>query len=331
MRGKLEMINAVARHTTFATNIQELLQKVCSVVRESFSADHVALLMREDQKLVLRAQNGILTPLFQDGTALPSGPSVCLQAMCTNEPVIVDDVMNDPDYVIGYEETRSEIVLPLISFGESVGLLTLESAVPHRFQSSDMGPLESVADICAAAIQNVRYVDRVRELAYRDGLTGVFNRRFFENRILEELDRQRRYKCGLSVVMIDIDGFKPLNDEFGHLLGDEVLKQVSGVLVQHTRKSDTVCRFGGDEFAILLPEANGDNAAAVADKLRRVIAQCDFPGVPRPVTISTGVAECPRHGETRDDLIRAADAALYAAKQAGRNQVIVANRTEVPD
>jgi diguanylate cyclase (GGDEF)-like protein len=239
--------------------------------------------------------------------------------------VIVDDVTSEPNYVIGFRETRSEVVLPLISFGESVGLLTLEGANPRRFQRSDLGPLESVADICAAAIQNARYLERVRELAYRDGLTGVFNRRFFENRILEEVERARRYKTKLSVVMLDIDGFKPLNDEFGHLLGDEVLKQLSAVFVQHTRKSDVVCRFGGDEFAILLPETSSERASAVADKLRRIISVREFPGVPRPVTISTGIAEYPIHGETRDDLIRAADAALYTAKQAGRNQVVVAN------
>jgi diguanylate cyclase (GGDEF)-like protein len=190
-----------------------------------------------------------------------------------------------------------------------------------------------MADICAAAIQNAIYFERVRQLAYRDGLTGVFNRRFFEMRILEEAERARRYKLSWSVLMVDVDGFKVLNDEFGHLLGDEVLRQISAIFVQYLRKADVICRFGGDEFALLLPETIGSNAYEVAEKLRRCIAEREFPGVARPVSISVGIASFPNDGITRDDLIKAADYALYQAKQAGRNRVVLAasNSAAAPD
>jgi diguanylate cyclase (GGDEF)-like protein len=217
--------------------------------------------------------------------------------------------------------------IPLISFGQTLGVLTLHSAQTNAFRESELQSLESVADICATSIQNAHYVERVKQLAYLDGLTGIFNRRFFELRILEEIERARRYGTGMAVIMADIDEFKRLNDEFGHLLGDEVLRQVSSLFHQQLRKIDVVCRYGGEEFAILLTQINTDQAVGIAEKLRRMVETHQFPGVPRTVTISAGVGAFPAHGKSRDELIRAADNGLYAAKQAGRNRVCLASLT----
>jgi diguanylate cyclase (GGDEF)-like protein len=139
-------------------------------------------------------------------------------------------------------------------------------------------------------------------------------------RIREDLERATRFQGRLSVIMVDIDNFKKLNDEFGHLLGDEILRSVASILKQQLRRMDMVCRYGGDEFAILVPETTGENAIRVAEKLRRHIETHAFPGVPRPVTISCGVADYPTHGQTRDEVVAAADGALYTAKEAGRNR-----------
>jgi diguanylate cyclase (GGDEF)-like protein len=125
----------------------------------------------------------------------------------------------------------------------------------------------------------------------------------------------------MAVIMADIDLFKRLNDEFGHVLGDEVLRQVSSLFHQQLRKIDVVCRYGGEEFGILLTQTDAHHALNVAEKLRKLVASWQFPGVPRTVTISAGAAAFPDHGTTRDELVKAADAALYAAKQAGRNRV----------
>jgi diguanylate cyclase (GGDEF)-like protein len=170
-------------------------------------------------------------------------------------------------------------------------------------------------------------VDRVRQLAYRDGLTGVFNRRYFESRLVDEVTRAARYGGGVSVLMVDLDHFKKINDDFGHMLGDDVLRAVSSIFVRHLRKVDVVCRYGGEEFAIVLPATQGASAAAVANKLRRAVANSHFPGVPYPVTVSVGVSEFPANGITRDDIVRAADSALYEAKEAGRNRVCLATTT----
>jgi len=125
--------------------------------------------------------------------------------------------------------------------------------------------------------------------------------------------------------MADIDHFKQLNDDFGHLLGDAVLRQVSAILAQQLRQSDVVTRYGGEEFAIITPETTLESALAVSDKLRRVVESWHFPGLAGNVTISAGVAEFPAQGSTRDELVQSADEALYAAKQSGRNRVITAD------
>jgi len=321
---QLEAINAIAQQTTAVLDVKELLIKVCSLIQQAFQVSHVSVLLREEDDLVLRAHHGSLTPRTVEGGRLSAATGLWGQALSAGKTVIEDDVRTVPEYVGLYTESGSRMCIPLVSFGQTLGALLLDNVEPKAFRSGDVQSLESVADICATAIQNANYVERVRQLAYVDGLTGIFNRRFFELRISEEIERARRFQTGMAVIMVDIDHFKRLNDEFGHLLGDEVLRQVSSIFHQQLRKIDVVCRYGGEEFSILLSQTNLQHAVSVAEKLRRMVETWQFPGVPRPVTISAGAATYPDHGTTRDDLVKAADAGLYAAKQAGRNRVFLA-------
>jgi len=322
---QLEAINAVARQTTAVLDLDELLTVVCRLLLEWFHIDHVAVLMAEGEGLRVRAYEGRLTPTMAMGAQLAPGVGIAARALANGRSIIENDVNNVKGYVPGFSETQSELCVPLIFFGEKLGVLALDSARKNAFEIDDLQPLESVADICAAAIQNASYFDRMKQLAYIDGLTGIHNRRYFEMRFPEELERAARFQGRMSVIMVDIDNFKRLNDEFGHLLGDEVLRAVSGIFKQHLRKMDVVCRYGGEEFAMLVLETSGENALRIAEKLRQRIAGHHFPGVPRSVTISCGVADYPTHGITRDELVASADAALYQAKQAGRNRVCSAN------
>jgi two-component system, cell cycle response regulator len=319
--GQLEVINAVARQTTAVLDLDELLAVVCHQLLEWFRADQASVVLVEGERLRVRAHQGRLTPNFAMDSPLAPGDGLVARAIASGRSIVENDVSSAGGYIAGFAETRSEICVPLIFAGERLGVLVLDSAKKGAFDAADQQPLESVADICAAAIQNASNFHRVKELAYVDGLTGIHNRRFFEMRIGEELERASRFQGSLSIVMCDIDHFKRLNDEFGHLLGDEVLRSVSGILKQQLRKMDMVCRYGGDEFVIVVPETTGNNAARVAEKLRRQIETHHYPGVPRPVTISCGVADYPAHGLTRDEVVAAADSALYSAKQAGRNRV----------
>jgi diguanylate cyclase (GGDEF)-like protein len=317
---QLQAINAIAQQTTAVLELEELLERVCSLIQEAFRVSHVSLFLREDQDLVLRAHHGTLTPRIPQGGRFPASNEPWASILASSHTTMESDLRRTTSMKF-FAESASRIRIPLVSFGQTLGILALDSSQTDAFRDGDLQSLESVADICATAIQNAHYVERVKQLAYLDGLTGIFNRRFFELRIMEEIERARRYGTGMAVIMADIDQFKRLNDEFGHVLGDEVLRQVSSLFHQQLRKIDVVCRYGGEEFGILLTQTNAQHAMNIAEKLRKMVAGWQFPGVPRTVTISAGAAAFPDHGTTRDELVRAADAALYAAKQAGRNRV----------
>jgi diguanylate cyclase (GGDEF)-like protein len=316
---QLQAINAIAQQTTAVLDLEDLLGRVCQLIQDAFRVSHVSLFLREDHDLVLRAHYGTLTPRIPQGGRFPAAPWADILA--GNRTVTETDLCGAPTSTKFFAESASRMCIPLVSFGQTLGILALDSALPDAFRDGDLQSLESVADICATAIQNAHYVERVKQLAYLDGLTGIFNRRFFELRFIEEIERARRYNTAMAVIMTDIDLFKRLNDEFGHVLGDEVLRQVSSLFHQQLRKIDVVCRYGGEEFGILLTQTDAHHALNVAEKLRKLVASWQFPGVARTVTISAGAAAFPDHGTTRDELVKAADAALYAAKQAGRNRV----------
>ncbi len=320
---QLEAINAIAQQSTAVMDLEDLLARVCSVIQQAFQVEHVSLLLREENDLILRAHHGTLNPCIPATGRFSAAQEPWSRVLATSGTIIEKDLGSTTDANRMFKESASRMSIPLISFGQTLGVLTLHSSRSNAFRESELQSLESVADICANSIQNAHYVERVKQLAYIDGLTGIFNRRFFELRIVEEIERARRYQTGMAVIMADIDQFKKLNDEFGHLLGDEVLRQVSSLFHQQLRKIDVVCRYGGEEFALLLTQTNIEQAAVIAEKLRRSVEGYQFPGVPRRVTISAGVAAFSTHGKTRDEMIRAADNGLYAAKQSGRNRVCV--------
>jgi diguanylate cyclase (GGDEF)-like protein len=324
---QLEAINIIAQQSTAVMELEDLLTRVCSVIQRAFHVSQVSLMLREEGELVMRAFHGELTPCFPAVGRFAVTQQPWSELLDTSGTVIERDLTTSPEPFRLFTESRSRMSIPLISFGQTLGVLTLHSSRVNAFNKSELQSLESVADICANSIQNAHYVERVKQLAYLDGLTGIFNRRFFELRITEEIERSRRYRTAMAVIMADIDQFKRLNDEFGHLLGDEVLRQVSSIFHQQVRKIDIVCRYGGEEFALLLTQTNVEQAFAVAEKLRKTIQKWQFPGVPRAITISAGVAAFPLHGRNRDELVRAADSGLYLAKQAGRNRVCVMDTT----
>ena len=177
----------------------------------------------------------------------------------------------------------------------------------------------------AVAIENAKLYEKVKALAIRDGLTGLYNRRRFEEVLTVEVIRSLRHNRPFSLLFLDVDYFKNYNDGQGHQMGDQLLKELANLLMKRVRLTDFVCRYGGEEFTIILPETDKTSARTVAEDIRAKVEAYPFPHreqQPRgAVTISIGISECPSDGRNQAEIVKRADDALYRAKEAGRNRV----------
>ncbi len=226
---------------------------------------------------------------------------------------------------------KSVAILPLIRQNKFIGALNLGSRSPNRFQT-DMGTqfLQHLAAVVSACIDNARLQENIKQVGLLDPLTGINNRRFFDQRVDEEVTLARRNKAPLSCLFIDLDHFKSINDNHGHQAGDSVLKEVAQRLADIMRTTDVLARFGGEEFVILLSNTNRMVAYEIAERIRKTIAETPFPistGQSLSITLSIGLAmiDLGSSLNTTKQLLNAADQAVYAAKVAGRNRVHHAN------
>ncbi len=214
--------------------------------------------------------------------------------------------------------------------GQTIGRLCFHRSQLRTFKRREILFFKAISQFLSHHLKKIRMLQQARELAFTDALTGIFNRRYFEQRFNREFHRAVRYRRMLSLLMIDIDYFKKYNDTHGHQMGDVVLKQTASLLERNLRKSDILCRYGGEEFVVLLPEIDLANARVVAEKLRRVVYHMPFEReevLPeKHLTISVGVGSFPQTAMDAEDLLRCADRALYQAKQKGRNRVVLAKR-----
>ncbi len=218
---------------------------------------------------------------------------------------------------------RSYVGVPLILLDKVVGVIAMEKLEAHAYTYEQISLLETIATQAAIAVQNMRLYDQMKQMAITDSVTGLFSRRHFSDLGRSEVERALRYDRSLSVLMVDIDHFKRVNDSFGHNAGDQVLQKVAQVCSQALRATDIVGRWGGEEFVIALPEADREGAALIGERIRRMMAETEMHITHQSlrVTISIGVATLRRSGMSLEALIDAADQALYLAKQSGRNQV----------
>ena len=218
-------------------------------------------------------------------------------------------------------EARLAAVLSCDKGAEVVLLLGPRSG-GTPYGPEELSLLERALDVCATALQNAAVFDRLNSLVLIDPLTGCYNRRGFDEHLKVEMVRARRYRRPLSLMVLDIDHFKVVNDSYGHLVGDAVLRTVGDVLAAEFRTTDVVCRFGGDEFAVVFPETPRDEVMRLAERLRtRIEALYPHPALPTVLTVSIGIGAFPGDAAEPDALLRAADGALYQAKAGGRNRV----------
>ncbi|MGH6925935.1 MAG: GGDEF domain-containing protein [Propylenella sp.] len=224
------------------------------------------------------------------------------------------------------------LCVPLMAQGEALGVLyfRVDAARSRSARSIAEDRLHfylNVAETLSLAVANVRLRETLQHQAIRDPLTGLFNRRYFQETLGRELHRASRAKHPLSVVLLDIDHFKRFNDTYGHDAGDAALKMVSDILLGRTRGGDVACRHGGEEFALAFLGLSAEVAASRVESLRHEIASRDIRFLGQtidPVTISAGIAVYPNHAMDMDSLMRIADQALYQSKKAGRNRFTMA-------
>jgi diguanylate cyclase (GGDEF)-like protein len=219
----------------------------------------------------------------------------------------------------------------MVAQGEVLALLHVRMNTNSESQGGSNGEatrlLRTFAEHIALALSNLRLRDTLRQQSIRDPLTGLFNRRYLEETLTIEIERARRSNESFSIIMLDLDHFKRFNDAFGHDAGDAVLETLGRFLKGHVRGGDIACRYGGEEFTLILPGATLEAATQRAEQLCEGIRvlHVEFKGQPTgPLTLSVGIATFPNHGDSGEAVLQAADAALYQAKNEGRDRVVVA-------
>ena len=320
----LALLNELGRKANSVLNPTELLPNICQQVRTAFGYDlgRIEMMAPGREELVVEAESGYGPELI--GRRIRVGEGLSGVAAESGEPVVANSVVKEPRYVALHPGIRSALSLPLKYRDELMGVLSLESKRTYAFSPHDVLTLRTLADQLAVALHNAHAYQMALEQAITDGLTGLKTPRFF----MEALDREWRHstRAGqtFSVIMMDLDGFKQVNDRHGHLEGDKVLTAVASLLNDRVRQSNVVARYGGDEFAILLPEERTGQAETLAERLRSSI-ESDRYLAAHGVTASFGIAAFPLHGPTQEEILRVADSGMYLAKHHQGNSVRVAS------
>jgi diguanylate cyclase (GGDEF)-like protein len=266
------------------------------------------------------------------GITLKQGEGIAGWVAQHGIPLLIPDVQADSRFATHFDEklsfkTRSIIAVPMKIHDRVIGVIELINSYDELiFDDVDQSILTAIADFAAIALVNAKNFDRINELVVTDDLTGLYNSRHFGQLIESEFLRAQRYQMELSLVFLDLDHLKKINDVHGHLVGSRMLSELGRLIARNIRDCDHAARYGGDEFVIILPQAGKQQALSMAVKLLELMRSTKFlsdDGQQIGLTASFGVATYPQDAGSRTELLRAADISMYAAKDAGRNCVRV--------
>jgi diguanylate cyclase (GGDEF)-like protein len=315
---ELRIIYRIAQETTAVLDLDTLLTRIVTIIREVMGYYMVSILLPADNVSELRvgAHSGYTIDIT--GLTIPTDKGITGWVFTHGLPHIVADVRTDSLYIGLDDLVRSELAFPLVSRGRVIGVLNAESQDPDAFSEADVALMSAIGSQVASCLEVAQLHDTLKREASHDPLTRLNNRRHFLARIDQEIIRATATSDSFSIVFLDVDELKKINDTFGHLAGDALLREVSNALMDAVRGEDVVARYGGDEFVVLLPATAAAAAASVAQRISDGIARHRFmagrqllqiPGV------SFGLATFPQDGASAEDLLASADVTLYRQKR----------------
>jgi diguanylate cyclase (GGDEF)-like protein/putative nucleotidyltransferase with HDIG domain len=322
----LTLLNNVSRHGITTLNVDEMLARIAQEMEQGLTYDHIGIAMVDytAREMVVEAEAGRRREAL--GRRIVMGEGVVGQVARGGQMIVARELASSGLRPV-LSDSASATALPIVYADQLLGVLYVETAEPAAFPDEEMLLLRTLADVVAGALHNALTFQKAQEQAITDGLTGVKTHRFFMEALSSEWKRSTRAGRSFSLVLMDLDRFKFVNDFYGHLVGDTVLQRIGQILEQNCRRSDVVARYGGDEFVILMPETNLDQSIQLANKLRAWIVS-DSLLHEKNITASFGIASFPAHGSTPQELIQVADSSMYISKHQGGNAVSTAENLD---
>jgi diguanylate cyclase (GGDEF)-like protein len=336
----LLVFHNVARALTSSLDRDTILRAIMQQMEQFFKPETWSLLLMDEprKELYYAVAVGHAEADLRE-VRIPLGKGIAGWVAEHGESLIVPEVDQDPRFAgaaagkAASQRVRSAICMPLRSRLQTLGVIELINCKLDTLSDYTISFLHVLCDYAAIAIENARAVERIQELTITDDCTGLYNVRYLYKALEAEIERARRSQSGFSLIFIDLDHFKLVNDQHGHLVGSQLLADVGQVLKAHVRGVDSVYRYGGDEFTVLLPEANKAAARETAARLHRALREKLFTadgGLTLNVRASFGVATFPEDGNSLHEIIRSADTMMYMVKGLTRDNVAVAGLGVLP-
>lgn len=319
----LKILKEGSSNLATSLDIDVITKKLCAVA-ETIASSRVFVFLQASQGFELKHNNGVFN---SEKKKFDFRGTIVNFAIENKQRHYVSDTTEYRVPIMPFEtkNTRSVIAVPMLYENELLGLFVMLSEKRDFLDTFQIGLLEVLCNQASISIANAQLHAEIEKLATTDGLTGLYNHRRFQENLTEEFKRLNRNSFPFSLMLTDIDYFKKVNDNYGHPVGDIVLKGVSKIIREEIRDVDVPARYGGEEFAIILPGTNAEGAKNIAERLRKAVMDTTFSadGKPLKITISIGIATAPLHAKGKEELIEKTDKALYHAKHNGRNQSVI--------
>ena len=328
---ELLILYSLNKNLNLSIQLEDLLNTTINFLKDSLKIDEFCFMLLDNNRKVLKVWTADKATFeAAKDVTFNIGEGISGIVVQTGEPIMIQDVNKDSRFL--YYKAKlpnigSFLSIPLkLRDNRIIGVLNIHKKEINAFKTDDRIFFSIIAQNLANAIERARLYEKVQKEAMYDDLTGLYTRRYFFENCYREFSESVRFGKTFSIILADIDHFKYFNDTYGHPTGDAILKELASILITNVRHSDIVCRYGGEEFAILLPNTGKDGAAFTADKLRTLVetnlAEINKSKDIGKITITAGVSTYPDDGNTVDEVISKADKFLYLGKVRGRNMVV---------